>query len=172
MNGNLARDEYITVRIGGQMFGLPISRVQDLFVPERMTQVPLAAHEIAGLLNLRGRVLTVIDMRTRLRLESRQDDRPCGKAGGVSPGANGAPRRRVALTIEHKDEPYGLLVDEVGEVVKLPAASRDPNPVNMEPRLAHVSTGVHHLEGWLVIALDVDRLLDFDLRHDPVKTAA
>ena len=51
--------EYVTVMIGGQLFGLPISRVQDVFMPERMTRVPLAPPEIAGVLNLRGRIVTV-----------------------------------------------------------------------------------------------------------------
>ena len=66
MNENVV--EYVTAMIGGQLFGLPISRVQDVFVPERLTRVPLAAPEIAGLLNLRGRIVTVIDMRRRLDL--------------------------------------------------------------------------------------------------------
>jgi purine-binding chemotaxis protein CheW len=50
--------EYVTVMIGGQLFGLPISRVQDVFMPERLTRVPLSSSEIAGVLNLRGRIVT------------------------------------------------------------------------------------------------------------------
>ena len=60
--------EYVTVTIGGQLFGLPISRVQDVFMPDRLTRVPLAPPEIAGVLNLRGRIVTAIDMRRRLGL--------------------------------------------------------------------------------------------------------
>src|ERR1051326_8818596 len=60
--------EYVTVMIGGQLFGLPISRVQDVFMPDRVTRVPLSAPEIAGVLNLRGRIVTAIDMRRRLGL--------------------------------------------------------------------------------------------------------
>ena len=58
--------EYVTAVIGGQLFGLPISRVQDVFMPERLTRVPLASSEIEGVLNLRGRIVTVVDMRARL----------------------------------------------------------------------------------------------------------
>ena len=58
--------EYVTAMIGGQLFGLPISRVQDVFMPERLTRVPLSPAEIAGVLNLRGRIVTVVDMRARL----------------------------------------------------------------------------------------------------------
>ena len=60
--------EYVTAMIGGQLFGLPISRVQDVFMPERLTRVPLSSGEIAGVLNLRGRIVTVVDMRARLGL--------------------------------------------------------------------------------------------------------
>jgi purine-binding chemotaxis protein CheW len=60
--------EYVTATIGGQLFGLPISGVQDVFMPERLTRVPLAAPEFAGMLNLRGRIVTAVDMRLRLGL--------------------------------------------------------------------------------------------------------
>jgi len=59
--GNIT--EYVTTMIGGQLFGLPIARVQDVFMPERMTRVPLSAVDVAGVLNLRGRIVTAIDMR-------------------------------------------------------------------------------------------------------------
>ena len=69
--------EYVTAMIGGQLFGLPIVRVQDVFIPERLTRVPLAPPEIAGMLNLRGRIVTLIDMRRRFGLGERDDaDRP------------------------------------------------------------------------------------------------
>jgi purine-binding chemotaxis protein CheW len=135
--------EYVTATVGGQLFGLPISRVQDVFKPEGLTRVPLAAPEIAGLLNLRGRIVTVVDMRRRLNFEAQ--DR------------NGAP---LAVGIEHKGESYGLLIEGIGEVLKLTAASREDNPVNLDPRLARVSAGVHRLDGRLLVVLDVDRVLD------------
>ena len=65
--------EYVTAMIGGQLFGLPISRVQDVFMPERVTRVPLSSREIAGVLNLRGRIVTVVDMRARLGLPKPED---------------------------------------------------------------------------------------------------
>src|SRR5215213_4356223 len=96
-NDNIAAEhliEYVTVTIGGQLFGLPISRVQDVFMPDRITRVPLAAPEIAGVLNLRGRIVTAIDMRRRLGLPSRADER--------------AP---LAIGTEIRGESYGLLID-------------------------------------------------------------
>ena len=68
--------EYVTAVIGGQLFGLPISRVQDVFMPERLTRVPLSSSEIAGVLNLRGRIVTVVNMRARLGLPKNDDGKP------------------------------------------------------------------------------------------------
>jgi len=135
--------EYVTATVGGQLFGLPIARVQDVFVLDRLTRVPLAAPEIAGVLNLRGRIVTAIDMRRRLALA------PLGEA-----------RKRMAIGIEYRGESYGLLIDAIGEVLNLSSSSREGNPVNLEARLARVSAGVHRLEDRLLVVLDVDRVLD------------
>jgi purine-binding chemotaxis protein CheW len=139
----MTETEYVTATVGGQLFGLPIARVQDVFVLDRLTRVPLAAPEIAGVLNLRGRIVTAIDMRRRL---------------GLAPA--GEVRRRMAIGIEYKGESYGLLIDAIGEVLNLPTAGREGNPVNLEPGLARVSAGVHRLEDRLLVVLDVDRVLD------------
>lgn len=139
--------EYVTAMIGGQLFGLPIVRVQDVFMPERLTRVPLAPPEIAGVLNLRGRIVTLIDMRCRLGLGQREDD-------GVA----------MAIGVESRAESYGLMIDSVGEVLKLDDASREPNPINLDPRLARVSAGIHRLDGQLLIVVDVDRVLDIGAR--------
>jgi purine-binding chemotaxis protein CheW len=135
--------EYVTATIGGQLFGLPISGVQDVFLPERLTRVPLAAPEFAGMLNLRGRIVTAIDMRLRLGL-------PPVEAG----------QARMAIGIESKGESYGLLIDAIGEVMKLSAGSLESNPVNLDARLARVSAGVYRLDGNLLVVLDVHRVLD------------
>jgi len=152
MSTNMSTNEtvidYVTATIGGQLFGLPIGRVQDVFMLERLTRVPLAATEIAGLLNLRGRIVTVIDMRRRLDYAARED------------APAGARRPALAVGIEHRGESYGLLIDQIGEVLRLLAASREDNPVNLEARLARVAAGVHRLDGRLMVVLDVDRVLE------------
>jgi purine-binding chemotaxis protein CheW len=135
--------EFVTFSIAGQMFGLPISRVQDVFKPVRMTRVPLAGAGIAGVLNLRGRIVTAIEMRNRLDVKQRE--------------AGSAP---MAIGIEARGESFGLLVDAVGEVLKLPDAERESNPVNLDRRLAALSSGVYRLDGQLLVVLDVDQVLD------------
>jgi purine-binding chemotaxis protein CheW len=135
--------EFVTVLIAEQLFGLPIARVHDVFMVDRLTRVPLAPPEVAGILNLRGRVVTMIDMRRRLDLPERE--------GG---------RGNMAVGIEYRGESYGLLIDSVGEVLKIPAANREPNPVNLDPRWSRVAEGVVQLEGRLMVILDVDRVLE------------
>ena len=135
--------EYVTAVIGGQLFGLPISRVQDVFMPERVTRVPLSSAEIDGVLNLRGRIVTVIDMRARLGLARADDGKP-----------------PMAVGVDLRGESYGLLIDQIGEVLRLPEASREENPVNLDPRMAKLAGGVHRLDGQLMVILDVDRVLE------------
>ena len=135
--------EYVTAMIGGQLFGLPIVRVQDVFIPERLTRVPLAPPEIAGVLNLRGRIVTLIDLRRRFGLGQREHGTPF-----------------MAIGVESRAESYGLLIDSVGEVLKLDEGMREPNPINLDARLARVSSGIYRLDGQLLIVADVDRVLD------------
>jgi purine-binding chemotaxis protein CheW len=147
---NLA--EFVTFTVAGQLFGLPIACVQDVFKPTRITKVPLAGAEIAGVLNLRGRIVTAIDMRRRLDVMQRKD--------GDAP---------MAIGIEAKGESLGLLVDAVGEVLKLPEADREPNPINLDRKLAALTACVYRLDGQLLVALDINRVLD--LRADTAAAA-
>jgi purine-binding chemotaxis protein CheW len=141
--------EYVTAIIGGQLFGLAIERVLDVFKPERLTRVPLASAEVAGVLNLRGRIVTAIDMRQRLELPARGANDPF-----------------MAIGIEQNGESYGLLVDQVGEVVKLPVSKLDPVPANLDSGWANLAAGVHRLDNRLMVVLDVDRSLEH--QHDLV----
>lgn len=134
--------EYITVMIADQLFGLPILEVQDVFMPEAVTEVPLATHDVAGVLNLRGRIVTAIDMRKRLGLPDLGDD-----------------RSRMAVGIECNGESYGLIIDTVGEVHNLAHDTFEANPANLDPRWAAISAGVHRLDGSLMVVVDVEKVL-------------
>jgi purine-binding chemotaxis protein CheW len=143
MNDSTQLTDYVTFTTAGQLFGLPIERVQDVFKPTNITPVPLAGPEIAGVLNLRGRIVTAIHLSNRLDLQSR--------AQAMAP---------MAIGIESGTESFGLLVDAVGEVLKLPDGERETNPINLDRKLARVSAGVFRLDGQLLVVLDVDRVLD------------
>jgi purine-binding chemotaxis protein CheW len=136
-------NEYVTATLGDELIGLPILRVQDVFAPDGVAQVPLAPPEIAGVLNLRGRIVTLIDLRARL---------------GMPPRPTGQPS--MAIGVELRGESYGLLIDSIGEVLHLDQAEREPNPLNLDPRLARVSAGIHRLQERLLIVLDIDQVLE------------
>jgi purine-binding chemotaxis protein CheW len=139
--------EYVTVMVADQIFGLPIDRVHDVFIASALTDVPLAPPEIVGLLNLRGRVVTAMCLRRRLGLCNLESD-----------------GRNMAVGLEHKGESYGLLVDQVGEVMKLTADTHEANPVHMDPRWVKLSRGVHRLDEKLLIILDVDAVLSLEVQ--------
>jgi purine-binding chemotaxis protein CheW len=140
-----ATEGFVTVVTGGQLFGLRLERVRDVFVPRGLSPVPLAPPEIAGLLNLRGRIVTAIDLRRRLGLPPRSD-------GGTP----------VAVGIEERGELYGLMVDRVGDVLRLKPSTYDANPVNLDQRWAKLCAGVHRLDHGLMVVLDVDKILDLN----------
>jgi len=137
-----ATSEYVTVTVAGQLFGLPIVRVHDVFMLHKLTRVPLAPDDIAGVINLRGRIVTAIDLRRRLGLSS--DDR----------------EPTMAVGIDRSGEAYGLVIDAVGEVLRLGAETAEAVPVNLDGCLKQVASGVHRLDSGLLVILDVDRLID------------
>jgi purine-binding chemotaxis protein CheW len=133
--------EYVTVMAGGQLFGLPIGRVRDVFMVDGLTPVPLAPPEIVGLLNLRGRVATAIDLKRRLGLS---------RAEGQG---------LMAVGIEAHGESYGLIVEGLGDVVRLGNETHDDNPAHLSGSWSGLSAGVHRLDDQLLVILDVDALL-------------
>lgn len=139
-------NDFVAVTVAGQRFGIPVPRVCDIFLPQSLTRVPLAPPEIAGIVNLRGRMVTVIDLRVRLGLER------CAGLG------------RMAVCVSSGPEIYALLVDDVGDVMSLSADAEAPNPANLDPVWLKISRGVYPLDGTLLMVLDIDRLLDAEVR--------
>ncbi|MGU3540795.1 chemotaxis protein CheW [Methylobacterium sp. A54F] len=140
-----ATEEFVTVFVGETMFGLAINRVHDVFIPSGITPVPLAPPEIVGLLNLRGRVVTALCLRRRL---------------GLAPAEN-RDATKMAIGLEQGGETFALVVDGVGEVLKLGAETHEPVPINLDGAWRALALGVHRLDGRLLIILDVDALLAF-----------
>ena len=136
--------DYVTFTTAGQLFGLPIEHVQDVFPLADVTRVPLAGREIAGVLNLRGRIVTVIDLAHRLELEAPRDT-----------------SAQMVIGIERRAESFGILVDRLGEVLSLADRDREPAPINLDPTLDAAATGVFRLDEKILVALDADRMLDF-----------
>ena len=138
-----AADEiYLTLSVGETRCGVPVLTVRDVLTAQAITRIPLAPPEVAGSLNLRGRIVTAIDLRRRLRLPPRAD----GAAG-------------MSVVVEREGELYSLLVDEVGDVVPMPRRGRAAKPPTLDPLWREIAADVHRLEEGLVILLDVERVL-------------
>lgn len=134
-------NDYVTMTIADQLFGIPVLTVQDVLAPQRITRIPLAPPEVAGSLNLRGRIVTAIDMRKRLGLPPKE------KAG-----------HGMSIVVEYEGEAYSLLVDEVGEVLSLSASTYERNPVTIDARWRGISSGLYPLEGCLLIVFNIAAL--------------
>ena len=141
--------DYVTLTIADQLFGIPVLTVQDVLGPQNIARVPLAPKEVAGSLNLRGRIVTAIDVRPRLGLPNRE--------GGKS---------AMSVVVEHESELYSLLVDSVDEVLSLNSRDYQRNPPTLDPRLRDFSDGIYRLNGSLLVVLSVASLLDFGNRSD------
>lgn len=134
--------EYVTVHIGGQLFGVNVSEIREVFCPQAITPVPRAPDGIAGLLNLRGRIVTMIDCRARLGLSARDTDEPA-----------------MALGLEVGSELFGVLVDTVGEVLRLDVQAMEPPPGHLDPQWRTLIRGVYQLEDQLLAILDARDLI-------------
>lgn len=141
--------EFVTLYIGDQLFGVHVGDIRDVFALKGLTPVPGSKPEIAGVLNLRGRIVTAIDARRRLGLPPRSQ----GYAG------------MMAIGVEHGGEAFGILVDRVGEVLRMADADCEPNPVNLDATWNSISQGVYRLDGKLLITLDIERLLTLPQQH-------
>lgn len=133
---------FVTLTLADQLCGVPVLGVRDILSEQAITRIPLAPPEIAGSLNLRGRIVTAIDLRRRLKLP---------------PAPTGQPR--MSVVAEQGGELYALLVDQVSEVMTLRASAFERNPPTLPPEWAAYSDGIFRLDGKLLVVLDVARLL-------------
>ena len=133
---------FVTVYVDNQLFGIPVEQVQDILIPERIANIPLASDKIAGSINLRGRIVTVIDFR---------------KCLGLPP--NNKKEQHLA-TVEVGEELYSIKVDNVGTVMEIKTKEIDKNPTTMDHRWQGVSKGVVKLAKELMIILDVTALIN------------
>jgi purine-binding chemotaxis protein CheW len=135
---------YVTLTVAGQLCGIPILGVRDILAEQPITRIPLAPPDIAGSLNLRGRIVTAIDLRRRLNLPA------------AEPG-----QTHMSVVAALGGELYALVVDQDLEVMSLDATVFERNPPTMEQNWAMFSNGIYRLEGRLLVLLDVARLLDY-----------
>lgn len=136
--------DVVAIRLGNQDFGVPVMQVRDVLRRQNLTPVPLAPCAIAGLLNLRGRIVTAIDLRTRLGLP-------------LQAAANDASH---VVVVENGGEPYALVVDSVGDVLPIDERRLEAVPLGLDPQWRVVADAVYPTETGLIVLLDIARLLD------------
>ena len=143
------RDDYekfLSMKTAGQLFGMPVTKIEDILLPQEITPIPLSPPEVMGSLNLRGRIVTAIDLRVRLGL---------GKLDYI----NNSNYRCVV--IDYRDVLYSLIVDSVSEVINIYPDEIRRSPENLSPDWKEVCKGVFPMDDDLMVIVSVERLLSF-----------
>jgi purine-binding chemotaxis protein CheW len=135
--------QFSTFFVADLFFGVDVLRVQEVLRFQQMTRVPQAPQVIEGLINLRGQIVTAIDMRRRLRLPPR--------AGEQTP---------MNMVVRTDDGAVSLLVDEIGDVLDVDAATYERPPENLDPAARELIRGVYKLKDRLLLVLDAERTVD------------
>jgi len=133
----------VSIRVAEQTFGVPVLQVQDVIAQTAINRVPMAPPEVAGSLNLRGRIVTAIDLRRRLGMP----DRPVGDGF-------------MSVIVEYYGELYALLVDDVGDVLWLSSTDHETPPVTLSPQWRSVCSGLYRLESDLLLVINVEQILN------------
>ncbi|MFM2089722.1 MAG: Chemotaxis protein CheW [Planctomycetota bacterium] len=132
-----------TFRIDGRLYGIDVLHVQEILRRQPITPVPLAHGSVEGLINLRGQIVTAIDLRHRLNLP---------------PRAAGTPSVNVVVRLAAGT--VSLVVDEIGDVLELPEADFEPTPDTVSAQVRPFLKGVSKLTGHLLLLLDPERAAD------------
>jgi purine-binding chemotaxis protein CheW len=140
-----ASQQFCTFFLDGHVFGTPVPKVQEVIQHQDMTKVPLAPDVVSGLINLRGQIVSAIDLRRRLGLPERE--------AGQLP---------MNVVVRTSDGAVSLLVDEIGDVIEVDEDTLEAPPETLQGFAREVVRGVYKLSGRLLLALDIDRIVDLE----------
>ena len=132
-----------TFHVGNLLLGVNIDLVQEINRQLDVTAVPQSPDTVLGVINLRGEVVTVVDIRTLLGMEKREINDRCR-----------------CVVIHSQEEQVGVLVDSVADILSVPQNEIDPAPANIDGVEGRFFQGVHALENGVVVLLDVEQLLE------------
>ncbi len=135
-------DDVVTFRVGRQWFGIGVLQVQEIIGLQKVTRVPLAGPDVAGLLNLRGQIVTAIDMHKKLEISPESAE------------------SLMNVVVREADELFALVVDEVGDVATVLPETLEALPAALDGTWGRVCTGVVRKEDGLLALLDVSHLLE------------
>lgn len=141
---------FATFYVDGAYYGVNALDVQEVLRFQPMTRVPLSSPEVSGLINLRGQIVTAIDLRVRLGLPPLDE--------GLVP---------MNVVVRTDDGPVSLLADEIGDVIEVPVSGLEMPPATVSAFEREVITGIHSLEDRLLLILDVARISSpAEVHHD------
>lgn len=135
---------YFTIFIGDEIFGISVQDTQTIFRVQKVTPIPHAPKDIVGLVNIRGKIVTAVSLRRRLRLDDVE----------IFDNA-------LAIGMEHRGENFALMVDQVGDVLSLDESMRIPTPPHFDPIRASLMSGLYRVNDFLIPVLDVGAVFDF-----------
>jgi purine-binding chemotaxis protein CheW len=147
--------QFCTFFLEHYFFGVDVRQVQEVFRSHEQTRVPLAPQVVSGLINLRGQIVTVIDLRRRLELRPRADA-----------------QRPMHVVVRHDDSVVDLLVDEIGDVVDVADDLFEPPPGTLEGIARELIVGAYKLEGQLLLILDTEKAVDLERLNTHVHKSA
>lgn len=142
-------EDFVTFKIGPQIFGVPVLNVRDILHLEKIAFIPLAPPQVAGSINLRGQIVTVIDVRVCLGMST--------QSVRIDDSSN---ERPIGVTVEKGNDLYTLLVDEIGDVLSVADEQKEPIPNTIDSAWRDYAICIYRLEGELMIVLDSDQLAD------------
>jgi purine-binding chemotaxis protein CheW len=135
--------QYCTFYLDGHFFGVEVMKVQEVLRYQEMTRVPLAPDEVRGLINLRGHIVTAIDMRRRLKLKERAED-----------------QTPMNVVVRTEDGEISLLVDEIGDVLEMNESTFERPPETIDDTTRELVRGVYKLQDKLLLVLDSEKVVN------------
>ncbi len=135
--------QYCSFQLADQCFGVDVKRVQEVIRYQDMTEVPLAPSSVCGLINLRGQIVTAVDLRSKLGLPPRE-----------------AGKLPMNVVIRADDGPVSFLVDQIGDVVEPSEQSFEPPPTTLTGPGREYLAGAYKLEEGLLLVLKSDEVIN------------
>jgi purine-binding chemotaxis protein CheW len=148
-----ASGQFSTFFIDDLFFGVDVLDVQEVLRAQQMTPVPQAPDVVEGLINLRGQIVTAIDMRRRLHMPKL---------------ATGQPPMNIVVSTP--DGAVSLLVDEIGDVLDMEASNYERPPDNLDPAARELIRGVYKMKNGLMLVLDTEKAIEVDAGLDSLNS--
>lgn len=135
--------KFVSIKIDDQYFGIPVEHIIDILLPQKIYPIPLAKKEIIGSINLRGRVVTTLDLRIFLEIKGTTD---------IEKGR--------CIVVDHEGELYSFLVDKVNSVNDFSSDSLIKTPDTLSALWQEISLGIFTIDKDLVIILDINKIME------------